>query len=103
MQEIEFRRNAKGGVQREKCKRRHAKGGVQGEMQEVECIPEKEPLDALKHARWPAATCGSKLPTAKFRTWPGGRGMHARKISFVGGVCDFLQMFCGKGARIHCF
>ena len=56
--------DAKGGVQKEKCKRRNVKGGVQGEMQEVECIPEKEPLDASQHARWPAATCGSKLPTA---------------------------------------
>ena len=32
-----------------------------------------------------------------------GRGMHARKISFVGGVCDFLQMFCGKGTGRHDF
>ena len=29
----------------------------------------------------------SKLPTASSRSGPGGRGMHARKISFGGGVC----------------
>ena len=67
----------------------------------VECNQDKEPENASKHARWPTATCGSKLPTAKFRTWPGGIGMHARKISFVGGVCVFLQMFCGMCAGRH--
>jgi hypothetical protein len=44
-----------------------------------------------------------KLPTASSRSGPGGRGARARKISVVGGVCDFLQMFCGKGTRRHDF
>ena len=36
----------------------------------VECNQDKEPEYALKHACVPTATCGSKLPTAKFRMWP---------------------------------
>ena len=85
-------------IDRRSAKRRNAKVEYK-----VEYNQDRESENALKHARWPAATCGSKLPTAKFRTWPGGRGIHARKISFVGGVCDFLQRFCGQGAGRHDF
>ena len=90
-----FAENLFGGMQKEECKgeecnRRNVKGGVQGEMQEVECIPEKETANASKHARWPAATCGySKLPTAKFRTWPGGEAYMQGQFSMseVSAIC----------------
>ena len=87
-------------MQREKCNRRSVKGGVQGEMQEVECIAEKDTLDVFKHARWPAATCGSKLPAASFRAGPGGRGVHAREgCPSVGVLAVFCWCFAGRGAQ----
>ena len=39
-----------------------------------------------------------EVPTANSARGLGG-GKHARRISFDGGVCDFLQMFRGKGAE----
>ena len=30
---------------------------------------------------------------------PRGKGMHARKISFVGGVCGYLRVLCDWGAQ----
>ena len=65
----------------------------------VECTQDKEPENAFKHARWPTATCGSKLPTASLRSGPGGRGVHAREgcpsseVSSLFGWC-----FAEKGA-----
>ena len=38
--------------------------------------------------------CLSKLPTASPRSRPGGKGMHARKISFDGGASGDLQVMC---------
>ena len=44
----------------------------------------------------PEARCGSKLPTATFRTWPGGR-YSCKEDFFVGGVCGYLLVLFGFG------
>ena len=50
---------------RRNAKRRNAKVEYM-----VECNQGKEPLDTLKHARWPTATCGSRcLRQVPHRAW----------------------------------
>ena len=49
----------------------------------VECKKDREPENACKHACAPAATCGSKLPTAKFRMWPRDEKIPSMEVSAV--------------------
>ena len=85
------RRNAKGGVQREKCKSRNAKGGVQGEMQEVESIAERETSthpNTLVGQRPRADPSCLRQHSARGQ----GGGIPARKISSDGGPCSYLRV-----------
>ena len=49
----------------------------------IECNQDKEPEDTPKHACVPTATCGSKLPTAKFRMWPRDEQIPSMEVSAV--------------------